>query len=91
MTSTRAESRHVPTATVLLTGATLTVVGGIIGLAGAALTAVAATVAVRRRMEQMETPPSELARRQWRRARTAVSAGAGAWRDGQMPDPLRMS
>ncbi|BFU44942.1 hypothetical protein [Krasilnikovia sp. MM14-A1004] len=90
MTSMRAESRHVPTGTVLLTGATLTVIGGVIGLAGAAITAVAAVVAVRRRVEQMETPPTELARRHWRRARTAVHAGTDAWRDGHLSEPIRM-
>jgi len=71
------------TSTVFLTGAALTVVGGIIGLAGAAITTIAVASAARRRVEQMEVPPSVLARRQLRRARTAVSAGAGAWRNGE--------
>jgi len=73
------------TSTLLLTGAALTVVGGIIGLAGAAITTVAAAAAARRRIERMEVPPSVLARREWRRARTAVTAGAGAWRNGEAP------
>lgn len=71
--------------TLLVTGAALTVIGGIIGIAGATVTTLAAAVAARRRIEQMEIPPSELARRQWRRARTAVTAGAGAWRNGDAP------
>jgi len=29
----------------------------------------------------MEVPPREIARKQWRQARAAVSAGAGAWRE----------
>ncbi|WP_133878906.1 hypothetical protein [Paractinoplanes brasiliensis] len=74
-----------PTSTLLVTGAALTVTGGIIGLAGATVTMIAAATVARRRIEQMETPPSELARRQWRRARTAVTAGAGAWRNGEVP------
>jgi hypothetical protein len=72
-----------PTASKLLvTGIAVTVVGGCIGFAGAAVTAVAAASAARRRIDQMEVPPSELARRQWRRARNAATVGAGAWRNG---------
>jgi len=85
MTSMPSDSRHLTASTLLITGAALTVVAGVIGLAGATLTAVGAAKAVRRRIEQMNVPPTELARQQWRRARTAVSAGAGAWRDGQTP------
>ena len=85
MTSMSSDSRHLTASTLLITGAALTVVAGVIGLAGATLTAAGAAKAVRRRIEQMNVPPSELARQQWRRARTAVSAGAGAWRDGQTP------
>jgi hypothetical protein len=82
MTSTPSPSRNLPTSTLLLTGAALTVVGGIIGLAGATVTVLTAATVARRRIEQMDVPPTELARQQWRRARTAVSAGAGAWRNG---------
>jgi membrane-bound ClpP family serine protease len=71
------------TTTLVLTGAALTVVGGIIGLAGATVTTIGAAVAARRRLDQMEVPPSELARRHWHRARTAVNAGAGAWRNNE--------
>ena len=84
MTSEPSNSRHVA-ATLLVTGAALTVVAGVIGLAGATLTAIGATKAVRRRIEQMDTPPTELARQQWRRAQTAVKVGAGAWRNGDAP------
>ena len=77
-----------PTASKLLVpGVALTVVGACVGLAGAAMTAVAVTSAARRRIEQMEVRPSELARRQWRRARTAATAGAGAWRNGTAASP----
>src|SRR3954451_15119030 len=72
------------TTTLLATGAALTVVGGIIGLACAAITTVDAGTAARRRIQQIEVPPSERARRQWRRARTAATAGAGAWRNGEV-------
>jgi hypothetical protein len=82
MTSIEAQSPYRSTSRLLITGAILTMVGGVVGLAGATVTIAAAAVAARRRMERMEVPPSELARQQLRRARTAVSAGAGAWRDG---------
>jgi membrane-bound ClpP family serine protease len=81
MTSIPSDSRHLTASTLLMTGAALTAVAGVIGLAGATLTAVGAAKAVRRRIEQMNVPPSELARQQWRRARIAARAGAGAWRD----------
>ena len=88
MTSMPSELRHPSTPTLLISGVALTVVAGFIGLTGAALTALAATKAARARMERMEVPPTELARQQWRRARTAVSAGAGAWRNGQATAPV---
>jgi hypothetical protein len=88
MTNMSSDSRHLTASTLLITGAALTVVAGVIGLAGATLTAVGAAKAVRRRIEQMNTPPSELARQQWRRATTAAKAGAGAWRNRQAPATL---
>jgi hypothetical protein len=85
MTSMSSDARHLTASTLLITGAALTVVAGFIGLAGATLTAVGAAKAVRRRIEQMDVAPSELARQQWRRATTAARAGAGAWRNRQAP------
>lgn len=84
MTSMPPRAGHLPASTLLITGAVFTVVGGIIGIGGAALTAVGAVRAVRRRIERMDVPPAELARREWQRARTAVTA----WRDGQTPATL---
>ena len=88
MTSMPSDSRHVAS-TLLITGAALTVVAGVIGLAGASLTAVGVAKVVRRRIERMDTPPTELARQQWRRAQTAVKVGAGAWRNGDAPVAVR--
>jgi hypothetical protein len=89
MSSMPSDSRHLTTSTLLITGAALTVVAGVVGLAGATLTAIGAAKAVRRRLEQMNVPPSELARQNWRRATTAVKAGAGAWRDRETPATLQ--
>jgi hypothetical protein len=83
MTSIQPQSPYRPASRLLIMGAVLTMVGGVIGLAGATVTVAAAAAVARRRIENMEVAPSEMARQQWRRARTAVSAGAGAWRDGQ--------
>ncbi|MEV4642257.1 hypothetical protein AB0J80_33390 [Actinoplanes sp. NPDC049548] len=76
------------TSKLLITGIALAAVGGLVGLAGATVTAVAAAGAARRRIGRMEVPPAELARRQWRRARTAATAGAGAWRNGTAAAPV---
>jgi hypothetical protein len=89
MSSMSSDSRHLTASTLLITGAALTVVAGVVGLAGATLTAVGAAKAVRRRIEQMNVPPTELARQQWRRASTAVRAGAGVWRDRQAPSTMQ--
>ena len=85
MTRMQPESPYRSTSRLLIVGAALTVAGGVIGLAGATVTVTAAAVAARRRIELLEVPPSVLARHQLRRARTAVSAGAGAWRNGVTP------
>jgi hypothetical protein len=37
--------------------------------------------AVRQRVNQLEQPPSELAKRTWQQARAATTAGAKAWRN----------
>ena len=67
----------------LLSGVLLMGIGGVIGLTGLAIGSSAVLAAGRRWVRQMETPPSELAKRHWARARVATSAGVGAWRNGQ--------
>jgi hypothetical protein len=37
--------------------------------------------ASRQWIDQLEQPPSEMARRRWEQAKAAASAGAAAWRD----------
>jgi hypothetical protein len=69
-----------PGARLLITGSTLLAAAGALGLAGLGLATVAVGAMVRRRINQMEVPPRELARQQLRQARAAVRAGAGAWR-----------
>ncbi len=67
----------------LLSGVLLMGIGGVIGLTGLAIGSSAVLAAGRRWVQQMETPPGELAKRHLARARVATAAGVGAWRNGQ--------
>jgi hypothetical protein len=67
----------------LFGGAVLMGIGGAIGLTGFVLGTSAVIAATRRWVQQMETPPGELAKQHWARAKTATSAGVGVWRNGQ--------
>lgn len=71
-----------PNGKALMSGAILMGVGGLIGLAGFTVFGLSVVAAARRYVATMETPPSELAKHHWNRARTAALAGAGAWRNG---------
>lgn len=66
----------------LLVGAALIGAGTLIGLAGMVISGSVVLAATRRWVDQMETPPSELARQQWEKARAATLAGASAWQNG---------
>ena len=57
-------------------------VGGLLGLTGAIIGSSALLAATRRWVNQLETPPSELARRGWKQTKSATIAGADAWRHG---------
>jgi hypothetical protein len=70
-----------PGAGLLITGSTLLAAAAALGVAGLGLAAVAVGVIARRRINEMEVGPTELARRQWQHARAAVRAGAGAWKE----------
>ena len=56
--------------------------GGLLVLTGVLLLSSAFVSATRRWVNQLEQPPSELAKLKWRQARTATTAGAKAWRSG---------
>jgi hypothetical protein len=66
----------------LLAGAVLIGIGSLLGLAGLAIAGAALGAAARRYVNQMEVPPSELAKQNLAKARAAASAGASAWRNG---------
>jgi hypothetical protein len=68
----------------LIGGALLTgIAGGLLALAVSALAGSALVAAVRRRAEQIDVPPSAMARQNLARAK-AATAGIGAWRDGHL-------
>ncbi|WP_345697830.1 hypothetical protein [Kitasatospora terrestris] len=61
-------------------GVVLTGLGAVIGLAGTALVCYSLASAGRGWMQQMDTPPSELAARAINQARAASLAGLEAWK-----------
>jgi hypothetical protein len=63
-------------------GAVLIGLGGLMGLTGALLLSSAVVAATRRWIRQLERPPTEIARLKFQQARAATSAGASAWRGG---------
>ena len=63
-------------------GGLLVGIGGLLGFTGMVLVGSALLSATRQWVNQLEQPPSELARRKWQQAKVAASAGAQAWRNG---------
>jgi len=55
--------------------------GGLLGFTGMLLVSSAIVSAARQRVNQLEQPPGELAKRTWQQARAATTAGAKAWRN----------
>ena len=66
----------------LVGGGMLVGIGGLLGATGVVLVGSALLSATRQWVDQLERPPSELARRTWQQARAAAAAGADAWRNG---------
>src|SRR5215211_3915144 len=66
----------------LVGGGLLVGIGGLLGFTGMVLVGSALLSATRQWVNQLEQPPSEMARRKWQQAKVAASAGAQAWRNG---------
>jgi hypothetical protein len=66
----------------LITGGALIGAGALIALAGMVVGGTHVVAATRRWVQEMEVPPSELAKIKWAQARTAAAAGAAAWQNG---------
>ena len=71
----------------LITSATMVGVGTLIALTGLAVGFQHLLSSTRRWVNEMEVPPSELARLKWTQARAAMAAGTSAWQNGTQPDP----
>jgi hypothetical protein len=84
MSATTENRNSLPTfrAGMLITGGALIGVGALLALAGMAVGGTHVVAATRRWINEMEVPPSELAKIKWAQARTAAAAGASAWQNG---------
>jgi hypothetical protein len=60
-------------------GGILMGVGGALAQAGAAVAGTALMAAFRQRVQQMDVPPSDLARQHWSAVKHATSAGVDVW------------
>lgn len=69
----------------LVTGAVLVGAGTLIAMVGLAIGGGHLLSATRRWINELETPPSELARQKWVQAKAAYAAGASAWQNGSQP------
>jgi hypothetical protein len=65
----------------LRAGAIMIGVGGVIAFAGAAVAGLAIAAAFQRRVQQMDVPPTELARQHWSAVKHATATGVGVWRN----------
>jgi hypothetical protein len=63
----------------LLAGGILTGIGALLALAGAGVVITHVVTATRAWINELETPPDQLARLKWEQAKTAVAAGAASW------------
>jgi hypothetical protein len=73
----------------LITSAAMVGAGTLIAMAGLAIGGGHLLSATRQWINEMEVPPSELARLKWTQARAAMAAGAAAWQNGARQVPSR--
>jgi hypothetical protein len=71
-------------------GAILVGLGGTLALAGAVVAGQALMAAFRQRVQQMDVPPTELAKQHWSAVKHATSAGAGIWLKEQPGTPRQL-
>ncbi len=65
----------------LIIGGSLIGIGAAIAAVGAAVAGAHLISATRQWVNELETPPSELAKLKWEQAKTAAASGAATWRD----------
>ena len=73
----------------LIISAAMVGTGAVIVLAGLAVGGGHLLTATRRWVNEMDVPPSELARIKWTQARAAMSAGAQAWQNENQAVPAQ--
>lgn len=78
------------TATLMTSGA-MVGAGTLIALTGLAVGGGHLWAATRRWVDEMEVPPSEVAKLKWTQTKGAVAAGAAAWRNRPAADPANAS
>jgi hypothetical protein len=64
----------------LMAGGILIGIGAVVALAGVAIAGTHVAAATRAWINELETPPGELAMLKWEQAKTAAAAGAATWR-----------
>jgi hypothetical protein len=70
----------------MMGGAGLLALGGLLGFAGIMLLSTAVVSATRRWLQQLQRPPRETAKLRLQQVRAATSAGAEAWRGSSQPN-----
>ena len=65
----------------LVGAAVMLAVAAVAGLAGLTMISAALVTATRRWYRRVDLPPHEIANLKWHKAKAAMGAGAGAWRD----------
>lgn len=65
----------------LVAGAVMIGAGAVVAAAGLVISGAVVLTATKRWIDQLETPPTELARQKWQQAKAASAAGASAWQD----------
>ena len=65
----------------LVVGGILIGIGAVVAMAGLAVAGTHLAAATRSWMQELETPPSQLARLKWEQAKAAAASGSATWRD----------
>jgi len=65
----------------LVVGGILIGIGAVVAMAGAAVASAHVAAAIRAWINELETPPGQLARLKWEQAKAAAASGASTWQD----------
>ena len=65
----------------LVVGGILIGIGAVVAMVGVAVAGTHLAAATRSWMQELETPPSQLARLKWEQAKAVAASGAATWRE----------